>query len=985
MLVLTAIRLPAQTMYEYSRDDATVIFFNKNLSQNIPHLIRKYEEAKALHTGIWNVDTVGKARIQPPMIMVSDWGDDGNAGVCSIPKNLISVEMSPMNFSYFINPSVERYHHLFSHEYTHVVMSDKTASADRFWRSALGGKFMVDAQHPFAALWSFLGDPRWYVPRWYQEGIATFMETWLGGGVGRALGGYDEMYFRSLIASNQPLYSVVGIETGGSTADFQAGASAYLYGTRFVNYLEYQYGLDKLLAFYNRTEDSKALFNKQFKSVYGAGLREVWDNWREFESVHQKEQLSSLEEYPITQTEAMSEKTLGSMSPLVLDEENNCAYTAVNYPGAYAHIARIDLSTYERTKLQKIDGPRMYQTSYLALDKKNQRLIWTTQNSKFRGLTIYDINKKKVVKKLKFQRMSCIVYDNARDYMYALLTNEGKVYLCRYDSEFEDREFLYSFPFGLSVFDLDVSHDGKYVTATTSGENGEQSLIRFDVEKLESAQLGYETLYTAEDFNLGLFRFAPGDSVMVGSSYYTGVSNVWSLDLKTKELSMLTNTRIGMFSPSVLEDGRMIALEFDKDGMKPVYFTPQKIDDANAVEMLGQKAYLAHSEELENLSVSKVKAPDISFGEVYDSIKVYKPLERLRFTGAFPEIAGFRDKGAWNNVTPVLGYHFIFQDPLGINTLKLTAGLSPWSGNDPVNQYHLQVDWKYKFWSARAAWNPTSFYDLVGPVQSSRKGWQVSVSYDGTFSVLTPVVHSYGGQVAAFGMMDALPMYQEIETSDITSFQTASAYYQYSKTRMSLGGVTPEMGIEAGASAYTYLAGGRLYPSVEANLDYGFLVPIMRNTCMWLRSAVGQNFGETGSIFGNSYFGGFGNNWIDYRPANRYRSTSRFAGKSIDSIKGHSYARLMAELSLQPIRYNNVGFINLYPTYTQFNLFSTGLLTDSWEKNIATQAYVNVGIQVNTEVVLFKFMKTTWSIGYARAFNPDGTNQGDFLISLKLF
>lgn len=987
VVVLVPCKLPAQTIYEYKREDADVLFFNKNLSQYIPHLIREYEMGKALHTGIWSIDTAGRAAIQPPMIMVRDWADDGNGGVSSIPKNMISIEMAPTNFSYFISPTTERYHHLFRHEYTHTVMTDKTAAPDRFWRGVLGGKFTVDPQHPFSAAWSFLGSPRWYSPRWYHEGIACFMETWLGGGVGRALGGYDEMYFRSIVDAGDELYSVVGLETDGTTSDFQVGTNSYLYGTRFVNYLEYKYGFDKLRDFYNRTEGSKALFNKQFETVYGKDLRTVWDEWREFEVRHQREQIASVEEYPITKTTPLTEKAMGSMAPLVVDEAANCAYTAVNYPGDQAHIERIDLTTLKRTDLSPVDGPMLYQTTYLTLDTIHQRLVWTTQNGRFRGLRVYDLEKRKIVNKLNLQRVSCIVYDNVNDCLYGIFTNEGREYLMRYDSDFADKVILYSFPFGISVFDLDVSHNGKYISATTSGDNGEQTLIRFDIAGLNSGDLGYETIYTADDFNLGQFRFAPGDSTMVGSSYYTGVSNIWSIDLETKELSLLSNARIGLFSPVVLEDGTVLAAEFERNGMRPVSFTPQVIEDANTVNMLGQLAYDAHSKELEDLSVSKVPAKQISFGEVYDSIKVYKPLGRLKFSGAFPEISGFRDKEAWNNVTPVVGYHFSFSDPLGLNTLNMTLGVSPWSHNDAVNQYHAELDWRFWSWNVNASFNPTSFYDLVGPIRSSRKGWQLSVGYDRTNTLYSPITHKYGARVSAYGMMDALPMYQNIETQDITSFQTASAYYRFSKTRSTLGAVTAESGIKAGIDGYTYLAGGQFYPTLTGTFDVGFLVPYIRNTCVWLRGAVGQNFGDPDSIFGNDYFGGFGNNWVDYREANRYRSVTTFAGAQIDAIEAHSFAKLMAELSLKPIRYNDFGFINLYPTYSQFNLFASGLLTDPWgAAGIGRECipYYNAGIQFNTELVLFKFLKTTWSVGYARVFHQDGSSEGDWLLSVKL-
>ena len=54
--------------------------------------------------------------------------------------------------------------------------------------------------------------PRVNVPRWYLEGSAVFMETWMAGGFGRAQGGYDEMVFRAMVRDNAHFYSPLGLE-----------------------------------------------------------------------------------------------------------------------------------------------------------------------------------------------------------------------------------------------------------------------------------------------------------------------------------------------------------------------------------------------------------------------------------------------------------------------------------------------------------------------------------------------------------------------------------------------------------------------------------------------------------------------------------------------------------------------------------------------------------------------------------------------------
>ena len=981
LLASYSVSLFSQEIYEMRNRDAQLFFFNKEQAQHVPHMMRMFAHGKALHSQIWDVKN--PFRHQRPIMLLTDFEDSGNAGVATIPYNIIMIGTAPMNFSYFISPSTERYHHLFRHEYTHVVMSDKATKSDMRWRKLMGGKFSTSPEHPFSALWSYLGSPRWYAPRWYHEGIACFLETWTAGGTGRALGGYDEMYFRNLVREDSKMSTVVGLATEGSTTDFQLGANAYLYGTRFVNYLQYKYGFDKVREFYNRTEDSKRLFNSQFRKVFGESLTDVWDNWLCEEREHQHEQLKALSEYPVTAVSPIVAECMGSVSSPVIDKENDAMYLAVNYPGSLPHIERIDLKTQERESLCHLDDAMLYQTTYLTLDKRRQRLIYVTNCNGMRGFNVYDLQRRKIVKKKKLQRVSDIVYDNVNDCMYGIFVNAGNSYLIRYDSDLEKSDILYTFAYGESVFDIDVSHDGNWISATKSGANGEQTLIRFNAKRLENADFSFETLYSMEDGNLGQFRFTPGDSVMVGSSYYTGVSNIWQLNLKSKELQLLSNTLSGLFSPVLQNDSSIIALECLRDGMRPVRMNREVIHDANAVEYFGQKAHDRNPEPLDSMHTVWNPKEEITFSSIYDSISVYKPLGRLCFTGAYPEVSGFRDTESWNEVTPVLGYHLAFQDPLGIHSLDLSLGISPWSHNRAENQYHAEANWKYRTWRATASWNPTSFYDLFGPTQRSRKGWQATIGYDWSMTAIGPVSTSWGFELGAYGRMDALPLYQDV-SAEISHFQTLSAYFSQSKKNASLGATMVESGWGYSLSGYAYYAGKEFMPTLNLSGEKGWLMPFLRNTCLWLREDVGQSFGSGLSVFGNTYFGGFGNNWVDYGRTNRYRDRTSMAGAEINALSAHSFSKTSAELSLQPIRFRNAGFLNLYPTYTQCHIFCSHLFSNPWGRGEKGN-YTNLGIQLNTEVALFTYLKTTWSIGYAHIWdNRTGSNRGAWLLSLKL-
>ena len=523
-----------QTYFQYKTDDARLVFFDKGLSRYIPHMVRMYQNGKALHGQIWTTDPVYSP--EAPLLLLTDWEDDGNGGVTPLPRTLIQIGMAPLNMSYYVNPSGERYRQLFCHEYTHVVMTDKYNRKDLGWRKFFGTKVSVDSKQPITALWSYFTVPRWYAPRWYHEGIACFMETWLGGGVGRSLGGYDEMYFRSIIDGGEKLFSVVGLETEGSTMDFQVGANAYLYGTRFVNYLAKEYGYDKLIRFYNRTADSRTFFGNQFKQVYGKSLRKTWNEWKEDEKKHQEENLAVIREYPVTETTPLTPDPLGSVSPLVYNPATGKAYAAMNAPGnGFAHIMELDLNTGKRRKVTDIYGIQLYNPSFVALDCNANRLIFTINNSKMRGLEVYDLQSRKVVKKKYYQRINNIVYDNAHDCLYGLFSNAGTQSIIKLDRDLENPEVIYAFPFGVSVFDVAISHDGQWLSMTRQGDNGEHSLLLFNTKELAQAVFDPVELLTWEDSNLGQFRFSLDDKYLIGSSYYTGVSNLWQINLETRE------------------------------------------------------------------------------------------------------------------------------------------------------------------------------------------------------------------------------------------------------------------------------------------------------------------------------------------------------------------------------------------------------------------------------------------------------------------
>lgn len=106
LLASYSVSLFSQEIYEMRNRDAQLFFFNKEQAQHVPHMMRMYAHGKALHSQIWDVKN--PFRHQRPIMLLTDFEDSGNAGVATIPYNIIMIGTAPMNFSYFISPSTER-------------------------------------------------------------------------------------------------------------------------------------------------------------------------------------------------------------------------------------------------------------------------------------------------------------------------------------------------------------------------------------------------------------------------------------------------------------------------------------------------------------------------------------------------------------------------------------------------------------------------------------------------------------------------------------------------------------------------------------------------------------------------------------------------------------------------------------------------------------------------------------------------------------
>src|SRR5438270_3715171 len=451
--------------------DLTLLYLDPLQTYLTPYIARAFENSLAFHE-----KNLRWKPWQPVTILLKDFADYGNAAPLGSPSEMVLLDVAPLSLSMETFSPGERFYTLMNHELTHVGTIDVWNDRDAFWRRFLGGKPVPLQKHPESILYNFLTSPRNLSPRWYMEGSAVFMETWMAGGLGRAQGAYDEMVFRAKVRDHLRIFSPLGLESEGTQTDFQVGANSYQYGTRFMSYIALTYGPEKLVEWLSRSEDSKAFYASQFEHVYGKPLDDVWNDWIAFEHKFQEANLAALGKYPLTEVKHLSPNGLGSMSRGFVDEKTNSLIAAFRYPGRIGFLGKMDLANAKVTPLTDLDGMMLYKVTSVAFDPASRTAFYVNQNYAYRDINAIDVDTGQKRRLLTDARIGDLAFDKADKSLWGIRHQNGFVTLVRIPAPYTSFNQIKTFSYGEAILDLDVSPDGELISASYGGIDGKQSV-----------------------------------------------------------------------------------------------------------------------------------------------------------------------------------------------------------------------------------------------------------------------------------------------------------------------------------------------------------------------------------------------------------------------------------------------------------------------------------------------------------------------------
>ena len=946
--------------------DLRLVYYTTAHEYVVPHIVGCFENALRFERKLFDYTPSEEVTA-----LLQDFGDYASGAANTVPFNLMNIGIAPFSYVYETMPAEERMNLMMMHELVHVITMDKASARDKFFRSLFFGKVAPIAEQPLSMVYGYFTGPRWYAPRWFVESIAVFLETWMAGGLGRALGAYDEMVFRTMIRDSAYVYDVVGLEAEGTKVDFQVGAASYLYGTRFVSYLALQYGPEKLIQWFNQTPDSKSYFSSQFEHVYGMPLDAEWQRWISWERSWQHANLDSLRRYPVTEFRKLTQRAVGSVSRAFVDSAGGKIYAAVNYPGQVAHIAAIDMATGSVEKLQRVRGGALFYVTSLAFDPVSRTLFYTTDNNHWRDLYSYNIPTGKSDLLIKDVRTGDFAFNRADRSLWGVRHYNGISTLVRIPYPYREWNQVNSFDYGKDIFDIDISPDGSHLVGALAHVDGTQSLIRMQTQKLLAGDASADTLYDFGNSTPANFVFSGDGRYLYGSSFYSGVSNVVRYDLDTKKMDWITNGETGFFRPVPATGDSLLAFHFTAKGFEPVMVANRTITDVSEIRYLGQaiveKFPVLQSWALPPPSTINVDSVTISKGD-------YRPMQNIHLASVYPIVEGYK-------VYPAYGVRFNFSEPLFLHRMDVSTSYTP-NGTVPQNErIHAAFNYTFWEWALSGTWNGADFYDLFGPTRTSRKGSSLRLDYKNFWTFEEPESMELTANLGGYWGLERLPDYQNIAVT-YDRFYSLNAGLKYSLVTRSLGAVEEEEGVRWGVASLNNFVNKTVFPRVYGTLEYGFPLPIDHSS-IWLRGAAGYSWGRREEPLSNFYFGGFGNNWVDHREIRRYRDYYAFPGVGLNAIGGTNFGKVLLEWVLPPVRFRQFGGEAIYCTWAQLNLISNAIVTNMDDANLRRSA-ADLGAQLDFRLVLFSALESTFSLGYAAAVEDGQRISREFMISLKI-
>jgi Tol biopolymer transport system component len=507
--------------------------------------------------------------------------DDYANGATYFFDNKIEIWASALDFD--LRGTHNWLRNVISHEFTHLVQIQagmkltRTLPAfylqwlnyeDKRRPDILYGFPNVIVSYPLATI---------NMPAWFAEGTAQYMREEFN---------YDnwdthrDMILRSYALDNNMLtWNEMGVF--GKTS--LGNESVYNSGFALTRYIAQKYGEDKLREVTKKLGKlSNFTIDAAFEDVLGKDGDEIYNEWSAFLKEDYTKRIAEVKDN-LVQGEEIVKEGFGNFYP-EFSKDGTKIYYVSNKGADYFGLSSIyeyDLETKKEKSL--VDGVR----STIGVVADDDKLIYaklTEENKNWvniHDLFVYDKSEDESTRLTFGLRASNPAVSHDGKKIVFLFQKDGTTNLGSVDIDGKNFKQLTVFANGEQVYNPKFSTDDKYVIFGYSIHNGR------DIAKVNLDGSGFEKII-ATDFDERNPYFI-NENEFVYSSDQTGIFNLYTYNLDSKQSKRITNVIGGAFMPSVRTDGNIAYAGYTSSGYKLFYITndeQSRVDNTKKYEWI---------------------------------------------------------------------------------------------------------------------------------------------------------------------------------------------------------------------------------------------------------------------------------------------------------------------------------------------------------------------------------------------------------------
>lgn len=481
-------------------------------------------------------------------LVLSNKNDQSNGFATVAPYNYVFLFVAPPQANTSLDNYKEYWRLLLQHELTHIVH--------------------IDQHHgyvsPFRFLLGKVINPNAATPVWMREGMAVYEESLLDDKYGRNNSDYANMIIRTSVFENT--FPSID-QANGSTQHFPGGTGPYLFGGKFFDWLADTYGEDRMYKYQEEYSSSLLLYavNSKARRVYGKKFPELWDEFKVAQTTGAQTLKTDLEAKELTPLDTVldNKKNKTSLS-LYVQRPNSTGFAyseksfdegvrIVIYPTADAKPIILKKQALGQMSFSH-DGRYLAFASFAGIESKaNHAEVFLYDLEKLKMGRMYDEHHKTLAMHATDPDWSPV--DDGSRWLVMVRQFVDTDQLVVFDAVEKKNYIITSAESKTQFSNPRFSPDGQMIVVSRKDPNGQRDIVVYSSTGEEISKITNDA--KADDFPI----FSADGREIYFSSYYTGVSNIFSYNSSRDVVSQISNVLGGVFQPRLTDDGQSILVE----------------------------------------------------------------------------------------------------------------------------------------------------------------------------------------------------------------------------------------------------------------------------------------------------------------------------------------------------------------------------------------------------------------------------------------